>query len=229
MSEDSLRFLQSEVSRLQKENGDLRAEAKGYRLKYKEARTQIEAKQAELDALLAEAAEEFDAIDKEMADLKAERDEIAQKAEMSPGEHAERIKQLEAEIRNRDIKAKFGDVEKELADGLKIEDIFKLHGFDPAEVDPAEIKVDELVKGWRESKPGTFRAQTSPDTSPVGTTRPARPAPLSVGEGSSRGARDMASGTVSYTRDEIATPGWERRNPALATAINGGTAVLKQD
>ena len=229
MSDDSLRFLQSEVTRLQKELADVRAEAKSYRIRAKEARTDRDKVKAELDDLLAKADKEFEEMDGRIAAIQAERDEWKQKAEMSPGEYGERVKQLEAEIRNRDIREKFGSVKEQLADGLSLDDLFKLHGFDPSAVDPAELKVDEMVKGWREAKPGTFKAQPSQDTPPGGAQRPARPAPLTVSEGSSRGGRDTAAGTVSYSRDDLARPGWERRNPTLAAAIADGSAVMQDD
>ena len=223
MSEDSLRFLQSEVSRLQKELADVRAEAKNYRIRAKEAKAERDQVKAELDDLLAKAGDEFDEIDDQIA----AGDRAA--GLMPPGEHGEKVKQLEAEIRNRDIKEKFGSVKEQLADGLSLDDLFKLHGFDPSAVDPAELKVDEMVKGWREAKPGTFKAQPSQDTPPGGAQRPARPAPLTVSEGSSRGGRDTAAGTVSYSRDDLARPGWERRNPTLAAAIADGSAVMQDD
>ena len=230
MSEDSLRFLQSEVSRLQKELADVRAEAKSYRIKAKEARAERDAKQAELDDLLAKAGDEFDSIDEQLAALQDERDEWKQKAEMSPGEVGEKVRALEAEIRNRDIKEKFNGITGELADGLSLDDLFKLHGFDPSAVDPAELKVDDLVKGWREAKPGTFKpAQTGQESSPGGTQRPTRPAPLTVPEGSSRGGRDTASHTVTIPRSMMREPGWMTKNKAEAAAYVAGEYVLSDD
>ena len=108
----SLAYLQREVEDLRRKLTQAEVSRKEARRERDAIKAQLEATaeeaktaRAELDDLLEKAAAEFEATDAEIAEWKA-------KAEAPPDE---RITQLEKEIRTRDLKAKFRDIEPLLA------------------------------------------------------------------------------------------------------------------
>ena len=203
------------VTKVEVARKEAKREAAALKADLEAARQETQAARAELDDILEKAAAEFEATDAEIAEWKA-------KAEAPPDE---RITQLEKEIRTRDLKAKFRDIEPLLADGFDLETAWKTQNFDPAKVEDLEkFDANEVVKEWRTSRPGLFKPEGTGETPAQGQTR-IKP-PLTVAsETPGRGGRDSTTGRVTYKPSDLAQPGWYVKNPGLHEALQNGTAV----
>ena len=225
MSEELIKSLNQRINELQARNTQLEVARKEAKREAAALRGELETARQEHAAKVAEMESEWEAAEEEYSALVAERDEFRSRAEAPPDE---RITQLEQEIRTRDLKAKFRDVEAQLAEGFDLDAAWKIQGFDPAKVeDLAKFDATELAKEWRASRPGLFKPEGTGSTPAQGTQRKQ---PLKVAtELPSRGARDSMTGRTTYRASDIATPGWYVRNPALHEAMQNGTADLIDD
>ena len=223
MSEELIKSLNQRINELQARNTQLEVARKEAKREAAALRGELETARQEHAAKVAEMESEWEAAEEEYSALVAERDEFRSRAEAPPDE---RITQLEQEIRTRDLKAKFRDVEAQLAEGFDLEAAWKLQGFDPAKVeDLAKFDASELVKEWRASRPGLFKPEGAGSTpAQGGTPRPLKTAMDFTG----RGGRDSATGRVTISRAELREPGWERRNPDYVDALKrgDGSAVI---
>lgn len=199
MSDELIKSLNSELSRL-------KAEAKERRIKGKRS------------------AEELEQLRKQVAELTAERDGLRTRLEASPGEQAAKIADLEKQIKVRDVRDRFGPVASQLADKVTLEHLFKLNDFDPAAVDLAALDVDGLVKGWRDAFPSVFKAAETATPAAGAATRQA----LQVQVPTGRGAPDTTS-QFRVRRSDISDPDWMHRNQARLTAEYAAGNVVVTD
>jgi len=166
--------------------------------------------------------EELDAARKQVETLTTDRDQWKNKAEARPGELGERIQELEGKLKARAIEDKFAPIAKQLADGLTLQQLFKLNDFDAQGADLESLDVEATVKAWREATPALFRSGETPNAAPGGATRSRLEVPVPTG----RGAPDTTAGGVTYRRDEVRKSGWEERRPELLKAFADNTARL---
>lgn len=225
MSDELIKSLNQRIAELERRVAQAEVSRKEARRERDTLKEQLTAKAAELDELTARAGAAAGEADKLKAALEAERDEWKGKATAAPTEQAARIAELETALRTRDFRDAFGKaVGDELGEGWDVDDVWRYSGFDPAKVDTLDPdQITELVGKAREAKPGLFSKPAAPGNGAShGTIRP----PLKVSESPGRGARDSVSGRVTYKRADLARPGWQTSNPALAQAFKDGTAVL---
>lgn len=221
----SVRYLQKRVEELERRNTQLEVARKEAKREAVALKAERDAIKQEYETKAKEQEAEWAAAETKFAELAAERDEFRGKAEAPPDE---RITQLEQQLKTLHLKAKFRDIEPLLAEGFDLETAWATQKFDPAKVEDIEkFDASELAKEWRASRPGLFKPEGSGST--PAQTRATKP-PLTVGDGAAgRGARDSASGQVTYKRADIRPPDWMSKNRQLAEAIKDGTAVLVDD
>lgn len=222
MSDELIKSQNNRIAELEKAKAQLEVALRGERKDRK-------ALKDEIDTLKAGVGNDAEKYKKEFDDLLKDRDEWQRKANAAPTEKDAEINKLRTDLRTRDYEDLFKDaVGKELADGWTVRDLWHYGEFDPAKVDKIDpSQITELVGKVKTTKPGMF---LKPDdagnaSNSQGTARPALTGATDAG----RGARDTASGRISYRRIDTATPGWMTKNPALAAAISAGTAVLLPD
>ena len=212
-SNSLVKSLNTSITELTNELATTRAEAKDKRIKGKQATVKLD-----------EALKELENVRKQVDAAHLERDSFKDKLNASPHEYAVKLKDLENQIKTRDIKDLFSPLKEKLADGISLEDLFKIHEFNLDEVDSASIKVDELAKTWRDAKPGLFKTEGDPSAAADAAKAVAK-APLRVSEAAGRGGRDTSS-PLTYRKSDVQTPGWDVKNKSLAEAIGNGTATL---
>lgn len=206
MSDTLIADLNRRISELTNELATTRAESKQRRLKLRDALAENEQLKTQLDETL-DAAEQWKS-----------------QAEASPGEHADRLKALEAENKGLKLRGKFGDLK--LSPGLELDDVMGLMKFDPSQVDLETFDPEATVKAWREAKPGLFAgdAAASGKPAPDGAKRPALT--LKVETPTARGVPDRTVSRVTYSREELKRSNWQQTRPELVEALRAGTAEL---
>jgi hypothetical protein len=139
MSESLINSLNERLSRLERENAELRSEAK----KYRQAKSKV--------------GTEAETLRKQVEDLARERDTFKAKAEAMPSDQAKRINELESSIRQRDHKDAFGSVlSGKLADKVTIDDVWQKIGYEPGETVPPADQLAGLVSKARDAAPYLF-------------------------------------------------------------------------
>lgn len=155
--------------------------------------------------------------------LAEERDQLQAAADATPEDHAQRVKALETELRGLKIAGKLGPLATSLAEGVTLDDAFKVLGFDPGSADLDTLNPDELATTWRTAKPGLFKpAPSGGSQAQNGQQRQALKIETPVG----RGAPDKTTSQVTYTRADLKRSDWQTTRPELAAAIKAGTAEL---
>jgi chromosome segregation ATPase len=233
----STRFLQKQVEELQKALAESNADAKRRRIEAKNLKGQIDTVKSEYEAKVQELQSAHEALQTEYDDFLAKADQEFQtadqqvqewrsKAETSPDEMAQKLRDLETQIKTRDVKAKFKDLESTLSDGFDLDTAFEVMKFDPTKVEDIEkLDAAELAKQWREARAGLFKPGETPKDAPGGATQGSRKPPLTVAEElPSRGGRDSVTGKVQYKQSELAQPGWYVSKPSLHKALAEGNA-----
>jgi hypothetical protein len=231
MSDALIASLNARITALEADKQKLNNALRKERIGRKEERDDLAAR---LEALKAEHAELLDQVAEEIETWDAEKADLATQLEEAKGNPDERVSKLEAEIRKRDVLGKFEDVRKELGDGWTLEDLFKQFDFDPSSVEDAgKFDPAEAVRGWRDAKPGMFKAGQGGVTPPAprgsaGASQGAARPPLVVGDSAGRGARDTASTSLRYTQGEVRQPGWMNtpRGRQILDARKAGTAEM---
>jgi hypothetical protein len=178
---------------------------------------------AEYQDFLGRSDQEFQKEDVEKAELRTQMEELRTRYEGNPDEKDKKIAELETTIKLDKVRAKFKDIEPDLADGFDLEAAWKLQEFDPAKVEDVEkFDAGELAKQWREARAGLFKPEGSGQTPAQGPTR--KPALTVAAELPSRGGRDSGTGKVQYKQSDLAQPGWYVNNPSLHKALAEGNA-----
>lgn len=175
---------------------------------------------------LREAETELETLRKSAADLATERDGLKVKADATPDEHAARVKALETELRGLKIAGKLGSLATSLAEGVTLDDAFKVLGFDPGTADPDKLNADELATTWRTAKPGLFKSAASGGSNgQSGQQRQALKVETPVG----RGGPDKGGDSFRVTRENASDALWMQQNQAnLAAAVKAGTVVWER-
>lgn len=213
MSDALIQSQNAEIARLQRLVESLSAENKRRKERARELAKQVE-----------ELTPRLEASEKAAKDWQS-------RAESRPGEQADRIRDLEAQLRGRDVRDKIDSHVRSLkdvalADGVDVAKMMKAAGFDPSADGSESVDPAELVGRLRSSDPYLFKplAATNAAVAPHGAQRPT----LQVGVPVGRGESDKAAAAVTYTRDELKSPGWADRRPELKAALARGEALLRE-
>lgn len=194
MSEQTIGYLQGEVTRLNSEVGRLNKEAKDRRISGGKAKKLAED------------------LEKQVADLTRDRDEWKGKATAAPGELQATVDRLTGQLRERDHgdawKAAVGD---QLADKVGVRKLWQELQYTPGESVPTPEQIAEQLGKAREAAPYLFRPAAEPAAADPGGSQqpPARP-PLGAAPAGGRGDRDTAASKVLRVKAA------DLRNPAIA-------------
>jgi hypothetical protein len=169
------------------------------------------------------AEKEWPAMLDELEELRGQRESLAKDPVV-----AELKKQLATRDRRDEWKGYLKDA---LVDGVPVEDLWAKAGYEPADEALSEDQYTELVGKAREAAPYLFKppagageAADAAKASP-GNGQAKRPA---AGLGGGQGAPDRGRLRVTYTREELMQPGWQKRRPELVEALQAKTAVLAE-
>lgn len=222
MSEELIGELRRRINELQTELGNVKDESIKRRNKLTEAKKDKDGSEARFAELTAER-------DKAVADLaavSAERDGFKAKLESSPSEAAQKVQQLESQIRERDHRdAWSAALDGQLQENVPIADVWAKAGYKPDGEIPTPDQIKEQAAKARDAAHWLFRTEGETPNGVPGGTKDAARQPLRVAESQSRGARDTVNGRLTYRKADLRQPGWEARNPSLAEAFKAGTAV----
>ncbi len=203
MSDAIVASLNEQISRLQRENADLRAENSRRRKAQKTA------------------SEERDRFRTDLEAVTRERDQL----KGNPDEQAATIADLRAQLAARDRRDEWrGAIDGKLADKVSVDEVMAKAGYKPDGKALTAEQITELVGKAREAAPYLFKAEgQEPSDAPNGATNAGR---LSQGPGGSQGSPDKSSSRVTYTKDEVSRPGWQQARPELVEALQKGSATL---
>lgn len=206
MSDELIKTLNSENTRLREELAQVRADAARDRTRKREAVTAKTALEAQI------------------AELTTARDALQAKVDSAPANADARVKELETTLKQRDVKDAFRGVEGQLGEGVTLDKLFHVFGFNPSEADVAALKVDDMVGEWKKSIPGLFKAQEA-ENAPGGHNQRQR-LTTDLPTGRAGPVTDAARFLVS--RQDLTNPDWMQRNQArMSQAQAEGTLVYK--
>ena len=215
-SDTLINSLNQQISTLQRELAQTRAESRNRKI---QLRTQAE----QLAALTTER----DAVAGQVAALTTERDGFKAQLSAAPGELQTKIAELTDQIRTRDHKARFTDLATTTAgcDPTAVDAAWDLAGY-KAEADaPDDARITEAIERVKLRLPMAFK--TGQTTQANGAASPAsKKAPLAAGLGSDR-SPGTASAKLRVTKAQMRDHSFMKANQkAIAEASAAGQFEL---
>lgn len=195
-------FYMSQIRDLQRQLTEANAEAKKRRLQFKTT-------------------------SKELAEIKAEREQLARERESlkaSPSEWQAKAEKLQSELRTRDHREAWLKVVGEnLADKVPLEEVWSKIQYTVGENIPSESEIKSQVKAARDVAPYLFREGSEPRTPAPAGAQPPSKAPSHVPFEASRGDRDTGNHRFVVRQSDMQNGGWMMANSrAIAEASKKG-------
>ena len=252
MSDELIKSLNGRIAQLEQDKASLKVALNGARKDLKRSSESADTAAAELAKAQKKYQTDLESLAKDRDEFKAKldsapkADDLAKltneietwksKATAAPDDKDATISELQNKIRSRDFRDEFTKhIGDNLAPGFSVEDLWHYAEFDPAKVEALDDKaISEVVGKVRQAKPGIFAppaatGNSGTQTTTSGTAQGTARQPLKVAAEAGRGARDTASGQVSYRLSDLRSPTWQKDNPTLAKAMQDGNAVPLDD
>lgn len=211
MSDAIIASLQRRIDELTGENATLKSEAKNRRIAGKKAGQELADLRKDHDALV------------------KDRDSWKGKAEAAPSDLAEKVKQLEGQIRDGKHRSAFAKAAE--AAGVEpkaVEDLWTLSGYKAEADEPDAPSIERAIAGAKEARPYLFRP--AGEGQGEGQGQPAKePLKLKVPVDNSRGSGQGAGPTAfRVTSANLQDLGWMQANAArINEARAAGTLVYE--